>query len=84
LGYKPEEGKDDGGFMQSLNEFYEAHFPRLADGTWDGIDKEFSEKIHVSSGSTYELQDEDDPFIKWIKWLMRKGTDKNRAHISLD
>jgi hypothetical protein len=84
LGYEPEEGKDDSGFKQSLEEFYNAHFPLLPDGTRDWKEVDLSKKIHVSSGSTYELQDEDDPFIQWLNWLARKGTDKSWAHISLD
>jgi hypothetical protein len=87
LGYEPEKGKDDYGFKQALYDFYNAHFPPLEQGenpTWDWIEKDLGKKINVSSGSTYELQDEDNDFIKWMNWIARKGTKKSWAHISLD
>jgi hypothetical protein len=76
--------------MQSLHEFYDEHCPRITgeEGeefpSWAWIETALGNKIHVSSGSTYELQDEENKFITWTSWLARKGTDKTWAHISLD
>jgi len=90
LGYEPgldKDGnpKDDGGFKKALYDFYDDYFPRT-DGSeeWNWVERGLGKKFYVSSGSTYELQDEDDEFVKRMNSLARQGTGKDWAHISLD
>jgi hypothetical protein len=71
-----------------LDEFYEAHFPKVADGEYGWLERSFPNKddIKVSSGSTYEFRNLDDPFVRALNRLQMLGVGKKDAwaHISLD
>jgi hypothetical protein len=90
LGYEPRWGQDgkqedDKGFKKALYEFYDDYFKRIpGKDDWDWEEMGLGKKFHVTSGATYELQGEDDEFIKRMNELARWGTGKSWAHISLD
>jgi hypothetical protein len=91
MGYEPgwnKDGtlKDDKGFTQALYDFYNRYFDPVPnkDGEWEWKERGLGKKTRVSSGGTYELQDEEDDFIRDMNYLSRWGTKKGWAHISLD
>ena len=89
MGYEPgwnEDGtpEDDKGFKEALYKFYDDYFHRIGEEEWDYAERGLGNKINVSSGATYELQDVDDEFIRRMNDLARWGTGKYWAHISLD
>ena len=83
-------------YMRELNRFYDHYFHegrpwdeywgngRHITGKHEWRKRSFPSRVTVSSGSTIQFNDMNDPFVRWAYSLQKRGTGKDTLHMSFD